>query len=152
MESSVEDEKFEGSEVTISMLKPQVASVGGCESLWPAQAPLGCCTGIGRLQVCIYCLLVQPLLRCEFTSMHRMYICLPSRFYWWFERIGIWIGKSQKLEPIFGELDFHFWIAQLAFWGQTRYTKVLDSTTLINTFCHIMISYRLELQYFLIFF
>ena len=45
------------------------------------------------------------------------------------------IVQSCKLEPVFLVLDadFHVWIAQIKWRGQTRYTEILDNKTLMDT-------------------
>ena len=58
----------------------------------------------------------------------------------------IWIVKTRQIKLIILLQDFHFWIAQVEYWGQTRYTENLGRKTLINTYYHIQ--RRLELKYF----
>ena len=58
-------------------------------------------------------------------------------------------SKLSNLNPIFRVLDFHCRIAQVKIQFQTRNTEIIDSKTLINTYCCIGHE-RLELKSFLV--
>ena len=60
---------------------------------------------------------------------------------------SIFIIESSKLEPIFCVLDLLFWIAQVMYRGQTRYTRNLYLTSLIEAYYSTQ--HILELKYFL---
>ena len=52
-----------------------------------------------------------------------------------------WLSSKMYMSNIinngnlfFRSLDFHIWIAQVEYWGQIRYTPILDNKTLIDTF------------------
>ena len=49
------------------------------------------------------------------------------------------IDIAKKIEPIWYRQDFHIWIAQVKYWGQKRYSRILNC-----------IQHRLESKYFLL--